>query len=294
MHTTAGNRVESATAAGRPALSPRRKLVGWTFALLSFSLLADAQTTSPPAAGPVIAGTNSLRFGVAAVRPTPRDFHDERLQFTLDGFLARGVTLRELVQEAAAMYEPERVSGCPKWCDRDRFDITAKIDTDDLPAFRQLSLAQRRGMLQALLAERFGLQTHHQVAILPVYELRVAKGGPKLQPSRADDLHLQDIQGYRGLVLRSGPTQFQAEGFSMKALAETLASLAHRVVVDKTGLTGFYNFDLRWTPDDSQQPASEFPSLFAAVKEELGLQLKAATDPVDTLVVDRAEEPTEI
>jgi uncharacterized protein (TIGR03435 family) len=220
------------------------------------------------------------------------------MEFTLDGFEARGVSLRQVIQEAYGVYEEDRLSEGPTWLSIQKFDIEAKIDSDDVTAFKALTLDQRRAMLRALLFERANLHIHHENVQIPVYELVVAKRGSKLHESSSHSLREADIKGYQGHVLQSHNGRLDVEELSMPALALNLHRFVGRTVVDKTGLTGRYDFSLRWTPDnlpdsDAMQAAAEWPSLFEAIEEQLGLKLESARSPVDTIVVDHIEIPSE-
>jgi uncharacterized protein (TIGR03435 family) len=154
-------------------------------------------------------------------------------------------------------------------------------------------------MMQTMLAERFQLKTHRETKELPVYSLMVAKGGPKLEEAKSGSLRMN-----WGL----GQIAYQSAPLSM--LTNTLTQLTGRLVLDQTGLTGTYDFTLKWTPDEGQMQmfrrasdgpvnseaaASDAigPSLFTALKEQLGLRLEATKAPVEMLVVDHAERPSE-
>ncbi len=146
---------------------------------------------------------------------------------------------------------------------------------------------QRRLMLRALLADRFKLKVHQETKILPLYQLVIAKGGPKLKESHASK------------TTTNGIGRLTAQRMTMASLTRILTVVTDRLVVDKTGLTAEYDFDLRWTPDDLQESAGEIPeavsgpSIFTALKEQLGLKLQPAKGPVDILVIDHIERPSE-
>jgi uncharacterized protein (TIGR03435 family) len=152
-------------------------------------------------------------------------------------------------------------------------------------------------MLRNLLADRFQLTFHRQPKEFSLYELQVAKAGSKLRPSTADP---QEPSRLIGVVYPQRVTM-PGRNATMKEFAALLQrAILDRPVVDKTGLTGRYDFDLEWAPDDSQfggdvKPASAdapSPPFFTAVQQQLGLRLVAAKGPVDALVVDNAEHPT--
>jgi uncharacterized protein (TIGR03435 family) len=209
-----------------------------------------------------------------------------------------GVTLLQMIQEAYGIYEPDRLSGGPAWIDASKFDLEAKMDDADVSVYRGLTLEQRHQMLQALLANRFKLVLHHELKEFPAYALVVAKSGPKLQAATSEQTRPNgDIKGFTGLVTQSQRGQLAVQGFSMEGFANLLSGYndVGRKVIDKTGLTGSYNFTLRWAPNDRQITASDAsgPSLFTAIQEELGLKPQSSRTMLDTIVIDQAEKPTE-
>jgi uncharacterized protein (TIGR03435 family) len=165
-------------------------------------------------------------------------------------------------------------------------------------------------MLQALLADRFKLAVHHETKDLPVYSLVIAKGGFKLQESKPDET---DPQGRTGMHISGSSGAMRGQLVSMASLAQFLYGRLNRTVLDKTGLTGKYDFMLKWTPDQNQmQPAGGFqatsggapggqpalvadagaPDLFTAVQEQLGLKLESGKGPVEVIVIDHVERPS--
>ena len=144
-------------------------------------------------------------------------------------------------------------------------------------------------MLQALLADRFGLKVHQETRQLPIYALVVAKGGPRFQPSKIN-----------GTTVSNGHAQITVTGsdHTVALLAEQLSRTLGRVVVDKTGLDGRYELSLKWTPDDAPggagtAPADTGPSIFTAIQEQLGLKLESQKGPVPILVVDHIDLPSQ-
>lgn len=206
-------------------------------------------------------------FEVASVKPN--DSGTGHSDVDVDGNLLRmkNVTLKACIVWAFRLSDAE-VYG-PSWLDSERFDITAKTEFGK----------PQPSMLQAVLAERFKLATHLETKELTVYELVVAKNGPKLKKADPGE---DDMTSRRG--------QLKATRVSMRALARFLAgpNRLSRPVVDKTGLDGVFDFTLQWTTDP------EGPSIFAALQEQLGLKLEAKKGPVEVLVVDHAEKvPTD-
>lgn len=265
----------------------------------------SGQGTTPQSAGtPQITGP--VLFAVASIKPNNGD-RGWRMEFTPDGFTARGVTLRKIVQEAYGVYEEDRMNGGPDWLTSEKFDIEAKIDSADAAGFKDFSLEQRRLMLQKLLADRYKLAVHHETKELPVYALIVAKNGPKFQESKPDTIDEGPIKGMDGHVTRSKRGQLEVNGISMKGLANLLHFSVGQTVVDQTGLKGRYDLSLQWTPDDVAAPmpktaegnqpeaAPELsgPSIFTAVQKQLGLKLEPTKSPLDTIVIDHVEHPSE-
>ena len=138
-------------------------------------------------------------------------------------------------------------------------------------------------MLRALLADRFHLQVRHELKQLPVYEFVVAKGGAKLKESPAS--------APIGYSMSSG--RINGHGIEIANLAHSLAGVAGRLIIDKTGLTGKYDIDLNWSGEDSSGTTDSGPSIFAALQEQLGLKLEPAKAAVDTIVVEHIEKPSE-
>jgi uncharacterized protein (TIGR03435 family) len=212
----------------------------------------------------------------------------------------RNVSLKMLIQTAYDLYGPDagqRISGGPGWLDSTKYDVEAK-------AADPVSEAELKRMLQSLLAERFKLALHRETRETSGYKLVVAKSGPRLKEARADEER-------KGLwQLGGGPLTGQAA--SMQRLAQALAGRLGRPVSDGTGLTGAYDFTLTWTPDESEQGRLQSPfatlppeiaaqlsrnrdpngpSLFTAIREQLGLRLEPQKEPVQVMVIDHAEQP---
>jgi uncharacterized protein (TIGR03435 family) len=192
-----------------------------------------------------------------------------------------------------------QIVGGPAWLGTERYDITAK--PEDAANQEQVKL-----MVQALLADRFKLEFHRETKELPTYALVVGKGGPKLKKyvETDGDSSGSGGGGRGGMMRMMGRGHFEANGVPVSALANQLAQALGRSVIDKTELTGNYDFKLDWTPDENQPgigpagdnhaPApADGASIFAAVQEQLGLKLEGSKGPVEILIVDRAEKASE-
>jgi uncharacterized protein (TIGR03435 family) len=220
-------------------------------------------------------------FEVASIRESATRDGSISEDFPAGGrFTARNITLHYLLRIAYELQDYQ-ISGEPGWATSAGFDIQAAppAGTGNLP------IKQVRLMVRALLTERFHLETHLETRQLPVFDLVVAKNGPRLQPAAADAVQSRSLR--RG--------QLVAQKMDMAALANVLALDLKRPVNDRTGLKGDYAFTLDWALGlaETEDGAPTRPSLFTAVGEQLGLKLEATKGPVSVLVVERAEKPSE-
>lgn len=222
-------------------------------------------------------------------------------------FTAQAITLKGLIQQAYELRDFQ-ISGGPAWLDKDTYDIVAKASglsiSDD--QIRQMTTSQRDGLrqqfmsrLRDLLADRFQLKAHQEERELPVYALTVARNGPKIQVST-------DGGGSRpGLSTRRGEAGIEITGraASIASFVKALSNQFDRLVLNKTGLDGSYDFRLTYSPDpapqppdareggnDASRPDTSGPSVFTALQEQLGLKLQAERGPVPVLVVDDARK----
>jgi len=238
----------------------------------------------------------------------------------------KNVPLRPLVIFAYNVRDFQVVGG-PSWMTDEIWDIEARAEEGSIPAgprdpSKPDPLAIR---FQSLLEDRFQLKTHTETRDLPVYELSIAKGGLKMK--------LSDDQGpikprdpgdppppppfQPGVPMRRGTVfmgrgNLQAVAMSVTSIVPSLSLLAGRVIVDKTGLTGLYDVKLQWAPDPAQggiavfagpgpggpdgpppQVDSKGPSIFTALQEQLGLKLDSAKGPVQVIVVDSVQKPSQ-
>jgi uncharacterized protein (TIGR03435 family) len=245
--------------------------------ILIITLLADAHVWAQPSATP-------KAFEVASIKPSNAEpgssgWHSDR------GGLLRmnNQTLRSLIVIAYSLYDAQ-VSGGPKWLATDRFDINAKAEGPTGDSEQPL-----REMLQSLLADRFKLSFRREKKDMAGYALAVAKGGLKIQPVEAD-----------GSRSSGGRGKITAQGASMPKLAELLSRRLSIPVEDATGVAGVFNLTLEWAPEEqglkataTSTDAPAGPSIFTALQEQLGLKLESRKIPMDVLVIDRAEKPTE-
>jgi uncharacterized protein (TIGR03435 family) len=251
-------------------------------------------------------------FDVVSVKPNKSDNGMMRIMFKPDGYSATNVSVKLLIQTAYGIRQ-DLISGGPGWLESAGYDFDAKVAGPDVDALKKLTPEQRRSMLQPALADRFKLKVHTEIKQLPVYEIVLAKGGSKLKEATAGDTYANGIKGPdgvgRGGMMRFGPGQLTAQAVPMTSLTNMLSQQLHRTVLDKTGLTGKYDLELNWTPDQGADPMfkgpegspqrgdaapdSSGPSIFTALQEQLGLKLQSAKGPVETLVIDHVEMPSE-
>jgi uncharacterized protein (TIGR03435 family) len=245
----------------------------WIIALTGWALWG--QPTSTPV------------FEVASIRPVP--FNGQGvvgIGFTGNRLLAHHVSLGQLVVFAYGV-DGFQVSGGARWVHStdlygpDVYDVTAKAEGEAVPTEDQF-----RQMLQALLADRFQLRIHREAREMPVYELAIAQNGPKLRAASRDP-------GAQ-TVWTSGVVNslYAAKKTSMKTLAWMLQSQVGRPVVDKTGLSGSYDFELQYAPGNPPPADATAPSIFTAVQEELGLKLESGRASFPVMVIDGAERPS--
>jgi uncharacterized protein (TIGR03435 family) len=281
----------------------RLVLVHWTFFALMGSLttVCRAQALAAP----------TSTFMVATIKPSDPNMaeNDGSIGLSPGGsFQAKSQSLKELiefVQDFGYYDVDQRILGGPKWIASAKFDIEAKCDeqTARVLAFGKIPSKEQvraeQSMVQALLVDRFKLQTHHEMRRLGVYALVEGKNGLKIKPSeKAGDENLGSAENSSG--------SWKGDGVTMAQLASGLSALPEvggRIVIDKTGFKGRFDFTLTWTPDQTMgakprgpdsgvKSDSTAPSLLTALQEQLGLKLQMTKAPVDIIVIDSAELPT--
>jgi len=268
-------------------------------------------------------------FAVASVKPHPgNDRNASGPQMRPGGsFSAINVPLTVLIRQAYGIQGQFLVGG-PEWLNVDRFDVLARAGTT-------VSRDDERSMLQAMLADRFKLAIHHERRETSIYALAVARSDgrlrSRLRPTSSECVALMDARA-RGDAPRVPPTGLPSglpkpgdhapcgfmrmapgvvtgSGLSVADFAMALTELpprssgVDRIVQDRTGLNGRFDFDLEWTPDPTRNRASpnstadgptlsDFPGIFTAVQEQLGLKLESAKASFDFVVIDHVERPT--
>ena len=281
------------------------RTIATALALLLPATHAFTQTSDPP---------GLPAFEVATVRENTSGDPRSRIDVVNGRFSAINMTLRELVSivyptDGGRFRHASQLAGGPGWFNSTRFDIIAlaggfRGDTNK-PGFtatdaERESVERVRLMMRRLLAERFKLRLRSEMRQMPIYELVLVNTGGQLGPAMkrsTTDCQLewkkQGMPDARGTACGSiqGARGGQATGHAAEIgpFVRDLYDWSGRPVVDRTGLTGRFDFTLNWAPEGS--PDSDAPSLFTALQEQLGLRLQPARGAVDVLVIDSVERP---
>ena len=329
------------------ALSAWRKAALAAAAVLTLAVPLGFGAThgQTPATSTVETGQNPAasadlpKYDVASIKPYKADDGPGMrvmMRITPDGVSLQGVPLRLLVQQSLGV-EQDRIFGEPTWINTSRYNIEAKVEPEEAPKLKDMKAEQRNAMMLQLLVDRFHMKYHYEKRELPLYTLVVAKSGLKMKPSKPDEnLPLADApkpgdapgrvafgpppgpgvskpgdgpppRMGKGMMMMN-PGHLESTGTTIDMLAHVLSRQLGRTVVDKTGLTGNYDFTLDYTPDNmpmpmpgapeggpkpEMQPNAGGPSLFTAVQEQLGLKLEATKATVDVVVIDHIDQPSE-
>jgi uncharacterized protein (TIGR03435 family) len=282
----------------------------------------EAQSSSPPPA----ASEPAPSFEVASVKksgpPSPGSFN-----FNMRGgrFVVSQTPLSSLITMAYSLQRYQVVGG-PAWINSDRFDVNAKAEDGPVAPTPPGTPTRQQLMLRALLKERFALVAHNETRELPLSHLVMSRDdrklGERLRPATVDCAALAAARGRAGgpppvppappkpgevpqCGMRGGFGQIAAGSMRMEQLASLLASMLNRPVFDRTKLTGAFDFQLDYTPDQMPQlppgatlppgftmPSADGPSLSTALQEQLGLKLESTRGPIEVLVIDSVSQPT--
>ena len=269
--------------------------------MLGLCLVATYSTAQTQAnagqatSGPVqTAASASPEFEAATIKPV-KEPAPSRMNDQEEGrrFTTHNTTLSDLIVMAYGV-DRRQVAGGPAWVTADEYDVDAVAEG---AVSLEGNEKQWQAMLKKLLADRFELKFHYEQREMNVYALVVAKGGPKL---KAADPNGQQINGCRSL----GVCFFNKEPLAGFARFMGFVVL-DKPVVDKTGLAAEFDFELKWTPDETQFASMGIhvpppvdnpnapPGLFTAIQEQLGLRLEPQKIPAEVLVIDHVERPSE-
>ena len=304
---------------------PRQFVYGFGACALTCTLVVTSARLD--AQNPPSAPSASPAFEVASIKPNKSG--DGFIRFGLQPggrFTAQNVPARELIRFAYNV-QPFQIEGGPGWLNSDRFDVTAKAE-GELPQVGPGQAGPIQDMMKTLLADRFKLKVHNETKEMPVYALVLARSdgrlGKQIEPSTVDCAASRGRGagpgGGRGgpggppappqpgerpqCGMFMGIGNVGAGDVPMQQLAQLLSQRVQRIVVDKTGLTGRYSFNIEFTPDQMPPPGAappgvqlpainpDGPSIFTALQEQLGLKLESTRGPVETLVIDSIDQPT--
>ena len=235
-----------------------------------------------------------LVFEVAMIKPTDPEVRGGAIKPmpSGQGYVAAGIPLKLMIRLMYTITDSQVVGG-PDWINTDRWDVQARTDGS-------YNVDQLHQMFQALMADRFELRFHREKRELPAYELVLDKPGDKGSKMTANDSENHfDIP-----ILPAGPFKVQGTRVPMAYLACWLSQQLNRPVVDKTGLDKFYDFTLQWAPDqqpdgarppgaEAPAPLPDGPTMFTALREQLGLRLESRRSSVEVFVIDHAARPAE-
>ena len=289
--------------------APRQtwRAASWTFWLAAATMggLITIDLLRPPASQAQSPSTPQPISYVASVKPNNAVDARTFSEYSAGGRLtATAVTVGYLLRIAYRI-QPYQLVGAPPWISTRRYDIAAKIEDNPAPS--------QQTLLRALLKDRFKLAVHDETREMPVFALVIARSdgrlGPQLNKSSFDCAaymagpHAPPDPGRTpNCATRIGLGSLSGKAIPMTQLAASLAPFVSRFTVDKTGLTGGFDVELTWTPDQPSPtsaggampdaPPNSGTSIFAALQEQHGLKLISEKGPVAVLVVDHLEEPS--
>jgi uncharacterized protein (TIGR03435 family) len=236
-----------------------------------------------------VCAQESKSIEVASVKPSRNTMADSNLDSVRGRLTATNMTVRELIRLAYGVKD-HQIAQAPKWIGSDRFDIAVKsVHTDSK------GLEDEKSLVRELLADRFQLTTHREAKQMAVYLLVVAKEGPKLK-----------AHNDAGPRARRGCGRLVGRRVTADDIATILSRQVDHAVFNRTGLAGEYDFQLDFTPDSGPcraaqdslgaSPATDpsgLPSIYTAVQQQLGLKLESSRGPVELLVIDHVEKPSD-
>lgn len=240
---------------------------------------------------------SAVSFDVASVKPNQSDGEPSMIVPSRGTVVITNVPLLNVIVNAFGI-PAFRMVGAPAWIGRERFDISARIPDGSSPG-------QVRSMLQTLLVQRFNLKAHQETREQPVYEVVVDRSdgrlGPRLKRSESDCATANNpaavppsldspCAGLFGVGPAGG--RIISKGQPLTRVISALSMAVSRAVVDRTALQGPFDIDLQWGADVGTVTIGDTPSIFTALREQLGLRLEPSRAPVEVLVIDSVERPT--
>jgi len=276
------------------------------------ALAAGLAAQDPEAQAPV-------SFEAASVKPNKSGESDTSLRPQPGGRFSATNAPVALFITYAYQLQPFQLQGGPSWIRSDRFDVTARLESDSPVPGGSGQITPSMLALRSLLADRFRLSVHWETQELPIYALVLARSdgklGPNIRPAAGDCVAMSAASAAAAKEgrtftpntpdrvacgMRNSAGRFQFGGNPMSTFASGLSNQVARVVVDRTGLTGNWDFEFTFTPERIRQQSSgappndidpNGPSIFTAIQEQLGLKLESTKGPVNVLVIDHIEQP---
>lgn len=244
---------------------------------------ARGQDAAKPAPPKMMAVDADPDWEVATVKPSdPNDPAGQHMNVRGRHLMLLDTTVEQFLLLGYGV-QKSQLADLPDWATTRRWNVEGVPDVEGKPSWKQL-----QGMIRKILAERFGLQLHHERREMAVYALTVAKGGPKMVANTGDPNGWMQQQNGEN----NGWHVEALKNTSMADLALILQFHVDRPVVDQTGLKGRYDFKLQWTIDDASTTAPDAPpGLFTAIQDQIGLKLQRVKAPADVLVIDKVERP---
>lgn len=251
------------------------------FTFAAFSVRSQSPEKAP------IASPKALTWDAVSIKPHRALDNTAMTRVLPDGFEMQNLEIHSVVIQAFPVRSGDQIVGWPAWTNSERFDFRAKMDAETADEFHKLrgndASNMWRLMMRQLLEDRFVLKYHIEKRELPIYELVVAKHGPKMKTSAPDE---------PGTSMMS-PGKLSAHHNQASDPSGILSGIVGRTVIDKTGLTATYDIDLTWAWNDDPSAGETGPSVFTALEEQLGLKLDSAKAPLDVVVIDHLERPSE-
>lgn len=261
--------------------------------LLTLAVISlPAAHAQAPSAAATAAAQLFTGYDVISVKPSKAGENSWSINENEMTFTATNVALKSLLESAYGIREA-LISGLPKWAESSRWDIAAKV-VEPTAAMKEDHLTREqtqqrdRETFESILRERFQVRVHKEIKVLPTYDLVLSPGPRRLQESHGDGKHGSMNVRNRELTGTQMP---------MDVLAQFLARQVGRNVLNRTGLTGFYDMALKWSPDELAEAAGSNaavdrpPAIYQALQEQLGLKLQPSKGPTETLVVDSIQQP---
>jgi uncharacterized protein (TIGR03435 family) len=252
-------------------------LRGWPVVIGAIATLAARTGAAQQESG--------FQFDVASIKPSKADPYSSSFSISRGRLRITNTTVKSLIQSAYSVL-PDQINGAPAWADSVHYDIEATSDDD--PTISSAESSRRTNLrLKALLASRFQLAIHRETKEWQAYTLVVGKEGPKLTPTA--------LEGH-GNSMRTGSGHVEATGLTMNDLAANISNWLRRPVANQTGIEGRFDLTLDFESEGAVEAGAADtgrPSLFTAVQDQLGLKLEPKKVPVEMLIVDRIERPSE-